>query len=227
MLTGGTGHPFEEASLVLAKILREENIESDVHIDVDDAVDALATGEYTMFTNYALRWPMMNHEKYEPFRREWSYSIPQTHRKTISDFVENGGSLLALHTACICFDDWPEWGNITGGNWVWDTSFHPPLGRVNAVSDNIPFDGSSTSFSVRDELYQKVNIRADSQLFLRGYIDDMFDQHPLAWTTSYGRGRVVCNMLGHDAASLMEPEHKRLLKLAARWLTSTNKRSQA
>ena len=132
--------------MALARILTSENIESEVHIDVGDAARALASGEFGMFTNYALRWPMMNHEKYAPFRKEWAYNIPELDRKIIKNFVEGGGSLLALHTACICFTDWVEWGAIVGGNWVWGSSFHPPIGLVNVSSDNIPFDGSTTRF---------------------------------------------------------------------------------
>jgi type 1 glutamine amidotransferase len=37
------------------------------------------------------------------------------------------------------------------------------------------------------------------------------------WTHRYGAGRVVYDGLGHDAASLEHPVHRRLVQRAALW----------
>jgi len=49
---------------------------------------------------------------------------------TITQDIEGGGGLLALHTAVICFDDWAGWKALLGGQWRW--------GRVVARRSNVP-----------------------------------------------------------------------------------------
>ena len=42
-------------------------------------------------------------------------------------------------------------------------------------------------------------------------------RQPAVWTHRYGNGRAVYDSLGHDAASLQHPTHRRLLQRAALW----------
>jgi type 1 glutamine amidotransferase len=39
------------------------------------------------------------------------------------------------------------------------------------------------------------------------------------WTHRFGSGRVVYDGLGHDAASIRQPDHARLLTQALAWIT--------
>ena len=73
-----------------------------------------------MLTFNTLRWSMQNGEKYEPYKNQWAITLSKFGQKSIWKFLENGGGILALHTAVICFDLWSEWGKILGAEWVWD-----------------------------------------------------------------------------------------------------------
>ena len=44
--------------------------------------------------------------------------------------------------------------------------------------------------------------------------------HPVLWTRVLGRGRVVTDLLGHDAAAMTQPDHGEILRRAAHWLTA-------
>src|SRR5579883_830327 len=128
ILTGGIGHPFDDAAPALRDILAEAGIASDITSDLEAGIAELGHGAYPLVTVYALRWRMEGSEKYAPHRAAWAFSLSAAARRSLSSHVAAGGGLLGLHTASICFDDWPEWRDLLGAAWQWGRSFHPPLG---------------------------------------------------------------------------------------------------
>jgi type 1 glutamine amidotransferase len=133
--------------------------------------------------------------------------------------------VLAVHAAPICFDDWPEWGDIVGAHWVWGTSDHPPLGlasvTVHTGAHEI-VDGVG-DFEVVDEVYSHLDVRPDVKPLATSHHDGA--DHPLLWARQYappsGEGpgaRVVYDALGHDERSFDHPVHRAIIRRAARWL---------
>lgn len=220
ILTGGIFHPFEAAAPALADVLGEVGITSTIRWDVDAALAEMADGaEWDMVTNYALRWRMLDHEKYAPYRDEWALSLSDGARAALSDHVRKGGGLLGLHTASICFDDWPEWRNLLGGTWVWGTSHHPPLAPVDVQFKNSdhPLTAGLPDFSLEDEVYHHLDCVAGVTPLATATTAEGEGAQTVAWAHVYGRGRVVYDGLGHDAASLTDPVHRRFIARAALW----------
>ena len=216
MLIGGIYHPFEEAAPVLADLLAEHGIDSVITADVDEAVAELKTAD--MFTLYALRWRMLNDEKYVPFLREWAFELPESHADAIQGFVEDGGAILGLHTASICFDTWYEFPRLLGGAWRWGETFHPPLGQVDVRTTSAhPATDNLGAFTLRDEIYHPLAIENGSEVLLEGRVPDG-DWQPIAWAHEVGRGRVLYSALAHDKTSLECAQHAQFLKQAAVWL---------
>jgi type 1 glutamine amidotransferase len=216
MLIGGIYHPFEEAAPVLAALLAELGIESVITADVDEAVAELETAD--MFTLYALRWRMLNDEKYVPFLREWAFELPETHAATIQDFVEAGGAMLGLHTASICFDTWYEFPSLLGGAWRWGETFHPPLGNIDVrPAAEHAATRDLDKFSLRDEVYHNLAIENGSQVLLEGRVPDG-DWQPISWAHEVADGRVLYSALAHDKVSLECAAHAQFLKQAVSWL---------
>lgn len=220
IISGGIFHPFDESSEALATILRDAGIESRVVNDVDAGLALLAGGNFDMLTINALRWGMMTADKYEPYRAEWAYHMPRASCDKLTGFVDSGGALLGIHTASICFDDWPEWGELLGGSWQWGISHHPPSGPVSvwptghthAVTEGIQ------PFELSDEIYHQLALEADVEPLLLGDCKACEGPQPVCWAREFGNGRVVYDALGHDAASLNHPQHRQLLGQAAHWL---------
>lgn len=165
-------------------------------------------------------WWRMDGPAYDRWRPDHGYVTTEEWRDAVSGYVAGGGSLLALHAAPICFDDWPEWGDIVGGAWRWGISSHPPLGPVAAtVVDGHPVvDGMPTELRLRDEIYGDLAVRegVDVLLQARRHPDDALQ--PIGWVHRFGRGSVVYDGLGHDARSLTDPDHRRLIAQAMAWL---------
>lgn len=220
IISGGIFHPFDESSDALASVLDDLDIDSQRFDDVDAGLDRLRSGAFDLVTINALRWGMMTDDKYEPYRHEWAYRMPQSSRDSLTGFVQSGGALLGLHTASICFDDWPEWGELLGGAWVWGHSHHPPLGPVMARPSRVTHivNRDIGRIEVDDEIYHNLRLQPDVVPLLVGECETGGEPQPVCWAREVGAGRVVYDALGHDAASINNPQHRQLLQQAAGWL---------
>ncbi len=218
LLSGGFSHPFHETTPALASLLGEVGVRSTITEDLEAGIAALAGGGFGMVTVNVLRW-RMEAERYAPHRAAWGYSLPRASRAALREFVEEGGALLAIHTAAVSFDDWPEWRELVGGVWDWSRSAHPPLGamRVEVPPSDHPIVAGLGDFDIVDEAYGFLDLVPDVEplaLSSHGGAD-----HPLLWARRFGRGRVLYDALGHDARSYAHPTHAEIVRRAARWLT--------
>lgn len=225
LLTGGPdyAHDFHASSAALAEVLAGAGVECTV-VHHPDEVATLLPGDFRLLVVNALRWRMLG-ERYDSMRAEWGYHTPAATREAITSFVAAGGGLLGNHTAPICFDDWPEWGDVLGGSWQWGRSSHPPFGDITArvgspaAAMHPILQGMPSELRLCDEVYGDMAIRPDAEVLMvaRRTPDDA-DQ-PVVWTHRYGRGRVAYDGFGHDAASLRDEAHATLLRQAANWVT--------
>ena len=219
ILYGGIFHPFKESSEAIAAQFSHLGVESEISNDIEAGLEQLESGRFNLLTVNALRWKM-EAEKYDPYRDEWCFSLSESGRKIIDDFVCGGGGLIGMHTASICFDDWPLWPRILGAAWEWGHSFHPPAGPVDVIiyEEIHPVTKDLTDFSIGyDEIYHHLKMERNVDCLLSAIADHEHGPQPLLWAHEYGQGRVVYDALGHDADSVNHPVHSLVLKRAAMW----------
>ncbi|MCG8444011.1 MAG: ThuA domain-containing protein [Caulobacterales bacterium] len=218
-LTGGVFHAFEEGAAALAEDWADIGVSLEPTSDIDAAFERLAAGDAGLFVIYALRWRMMNAEKYEPYRAEWAYQSKPAHRRALTDHLARGGGLIALHTACICFDDWPEWPAILGGAWEWGRSHHPPPGpaRIEIAGPPHAITPEPSAFELTDEVYADLSFTGSADVLATAQASPDGAPQPAIWAREHGAGRVVVDTLGHDAAALRDPHHAAILRRAALW----------
>ncbi len=216
MLIGGIYHPFSEYAEEITALCAARGVETVVTDSVEECASLL--DEADLFTLYALRWRMLNHEKYVPHRPRWAYRMDADVAHAISQYAAKGGPILAMHTASICFDTWPGFGHVLGGIWQWGTTFHPPLSRVNVspVGAHEVVEGLG-DFSMDDVIYHHLQREPASVPLLEGCVDGG-DNQVVAWAHEYGAGRVVYDALGHDAATIEQPSHRAFLNASIEWL---------
>lgn len=127
LFTGGWAHDYATHAPLLAAAIDGSGV--DVETTTVDDLDTLAEmvrGGVDLVTIYACRFRMLD-ERYTPEQRaQWAMEIPAATRSALIDHVAAGRPLLAVHTAAVCFDDWPEWSDLLGGGWSWERSWHPP-----------------------------------------------------------------------------------------------------
>jgi len=215
ILCGGIFHAFEESSNALARELASIGVQSSIECDLHKGIEYLADTRFDLLTVNALRWEMIG-EKYDPYREQEAFHITERQRTLIRSHVERGGALLALHTASICFSDWPEWSNILGGAWEWGQSWHPAPCAIS-VSATASSLFQPAAFEVVDELYTDLKLSRAVDVELVGQCDAVDTPQPVMWRHAYGKGRVVYDSLGHDARSLSQLSHAEVLRSAVAW----------
>ena len=218
IFTGGIFHPFDETSKTLSKIINSFGYESEITIDIETGIKNI--NEFDLITFNALRWRMLNHEKYIPYIDEWQFSLSNESRNLLEDFIKKGGKMLAFHTSSICFDDWDGWSKLLGGKWDWDRSYHPPIENVEVSPlKNHSLGKNIKNFQTNDEVYHNLYLEPDSKPFLKAKTNETNEEHIVGWTYNYENGKVVYNALGHDSNSLLKPEMVNIIKKSVKWVS--------
>ena len=156
-------------------------------------------------------------EKYDAYRDEWAMSLSPDGREAIVNHLRQGGALLGLHTASICFSDWPLWGDILGGSWQWGASWHPAPEQIRLTPTAHPLMRGISVFEVVDELYTELSVSPEVETLITGSSASLTGDNPLLWIHRYGGGRVVYDAMGHDAAAIQQAEHAKVLRQSVAW----------
>jgi type 1 glutamine amidotransferase len=226
VLAGGSphAHDFAACGEALRNILSASGHDVTVVADPDDAARRLSEGYHALVID-GLWWRMLG-EAYDRWRPDYAYTPSESTRKALADYVERGGAVVAMHTTMICFDDWPEWGDILGGSWRWGVSSHPPVGPVHAtvIADHPITEAvaagltESRTLELIDEVYGDLDLRGGIEVLMTARRTPEDADQPVMWTHRYGRGRIVYDGFGHDAASIRDPGHRAVLERAVAWV---------
>ena len=141
--------------------------------------------------------------------------ISDTQKRDLLDFVRAGKGFGGVHSATDTFYKWPEYGELIGAYfqnhpWTQDVTIRVKDAKSPLVAHLAP------SFRIKDEIYQVRNFAADKvhvllELDTRSVnmsapgINPGATEFPLAWTRTYGTGRVFYNALGHFDSTWEDP----------------------
>lgn len=222
VISGGLTHDFPATTACLATLLAEQGIDAVVHEDVEAGLRSLS-GAALLVVN-ALRWTMTGPatpDRYRDLAATAGASPSPAARAAFAEHLHGGGGLLGMHTASICFDDWPEWGEALGGVWVWGRSSHPPLGtaRIGVTAPKHPLVHGLGGFAIDDEVYSDLEYAPGLEPLLTA--QDPRPGQPLMWAREHGGGRVVYDALGHHPASYAVAPHREMVRRAIGWTAGT------
>ena len=140
----------------------------------------------------------------------WKEADPSDKAKAgLLEYVKGGGNVVALHFACGSFQDWKEYRDMLGRVWVKGTGGHGPFGEftVKIKDAKHPVTNGLKDFKIEDELYAKLSGEAKIEVLATADSDWSGKTEPIVFTKSYGKGRVLQNVLGHG----VEAKQKRRL----------------
>ena len=221
IISGGPLHDFAATSAVLAGVFDEVGVSSTIIDDPNEAIEQLSVHpeSWDMVTVNALLWAISS-PRHAHLKAQWSFAGGSAAAQAIHRYVHGGGSLLACHTAVICFDAHPMWAECIGAIWDWERSMHPPLGSaaiaLTPAGTAHPVSSGTAGFTTVDEVYGFLDAEPGIEPLLtsaHGGVD-----HPVLWARSVGDGRVVTDLLGHDSAAMAHPAHIEILRRSAQWL---------
>ncbi len=122
---------------------------------------------------------------------------------------------------------WKAWVDMLGVTWAAKDIGHAPRHAFTvkvADSAHAITRGMQPQFTSNDELYHRMNAGPDIHVLLKAFDDPARGgtgkDEPVAWTNSYGKGRVFHCTLGHDTSALYEPSIMALIARATEWAAS-------
>jgi type 1 glutamine amidotransferase len=198
-------HPFDATSALIGDVLRADGWHVDIIADPDAALSQLE-GADLLVVNAGDPWTGENAAR----------GADPAARAGLDAALDRGIGVLAVHSALSSLRDYPRWRATVGGSWEDDVSWHPPIGTfdVRIVDAPHPLTAGIDDFALFDERYGGL-ILDDGLTVLSGHhLDDV--THPLLWVRE-SPVRTVVSALGHDERSYGSPEHRELLRRAARW----------
>lgn len=135
------------------------------------------------------------------------------------NYVRNGGNVVALHFACSSFQTWKEYGDMLGRVWVKGVGGHGPYGEfaVKIKDADHPVTKGLKDFKTEDELYAKLSGDAEIQVLATADSQWSGKTEPIVFVKSYGKGRVLQNVLGHGMDAKQNPAYKQLLRRSVEW----------
>ncbi len=140
-------------------------------------------------------------------------------KAAILNFVSGGKGFLGVHSATDTLYDWPDYGRLVGAYF----KEHPWTQSATVLVEDPTHPstaGLGDRFTLTEEFYTfRENPRPRVQVLLRldpSSVGSSGD-YPLAWTQSYGAGRVYYNALGHFADTWRDARFQRQLVGALRW----------
>jgi hypothetical protein len=156
--------------------------------------------------------------------------LPMTEeeKSALADFIRSGHGFVGVHSATDTFYTWGTYGDIIGG-WFNNHPWHEmvTIDVVEPKSSLVSFLGNS--FQINDEIYQISDFKAEtSHVLLQLDPKSVNTQKegariryygwPVAWTRTFGKGRVYYNSLGHEEAVWNDPRYQEMLLNGIRWV---------
>jgi type 1 glutamine amidotransferase len=133
-------------------------------------------------------------------RRDPEFKLTPSQQEALFTYVRNGGGYVSIHGADNAAADWdPEFRKMLGAVF---SHFGLPDGKVRKgeytvriVDPASPVAAGLSDFKLHDELYYHLQIEPDVEPLAVVDFDGV--AWPVAWTRTYGEGRVFHTVFGH------------------------------
>jgi type 1 glutamine amidotransferase len=228
IITGDHGHAWKETTPFLKDFLTRAGMEVDVTETPAKDLTAANLARYNvLLLNYK------DTKKGGPDTR-WS----EANQKAFVDAVRNGTGLVVYHHASSAFvsgSDWDqEFEKVIAGGWRKQGNHgqRHVFSLTVRKADHPITRGLPPEFPhANDELYQNSVMFPDSVVLVTAFSDKKIDpkntdQHePIVWVASYGKGRVVENVLGHDVEAMKSPGFQALMIRCVEWAATGEAKS--
>ena len=197
---GWEGHDPEGISALLAAQLEQNNVQVERTADLD----VFAQRDLTAFDLIIPVWTMetIASELLEPLLKA----------------VRNGTGIAGLHGIIDSFRHEAEFHLMFGGQWVTHFEFAVRTYQVLMDGEPDPITSGLPDVTVTTEQYYLLVDPANTVLATMRVDDTVM---PIAWTKTYGNGRVFYCSLGHDLAVLQQPPVLEMVTRGMLWAAGT------
>ncbi len=219
-------HNWEQTTPVIkAQLELDPRVTVDVSTDIEAALAKDLSGYDVLVQNSYANW-------HDP------KSLSPEAQKSWVDFLQNGGGLVVVHFANGAWNfslpmagesDWPEYRKIVRRVWNHNgegdaKSGHDAFGPYSVAVTSLPHEISAglKNFGIVDELYYRQDGTEPIEPLITAHSKDTHRDEPLAWTYTYGKGRVFQTLLGHSERTYEAFEACEMLRRATAWTANRN-----
>jgi type 1 glutamine amidotransferase len=189
LLTGGQRqhHGYRDQAFYLSGIL-EDTGRFEVTIVEDAAIlETPAMAKYDLI--------IVNADRRDP-----EFKFTRSQQEALLAWVKAGHGYVSIHGADNAAPDWiPEWREMLGGVFshvgLPDSKTRKGTFLIKIADTKDPITQGVSDFELKDELYYKLQMKTEIEpLATTEYEGSTW---PVAWTRTYGKGRVFHTPLGH------------------------------
>lgn len=231
IITGDHGHKWKETTPYLKELLEKAGM--NVAVTETPAKDLTADnlGKYDVL--------LLNYKDTKAGTADTNWT--DDNKKAFDEAVKGGKGLVVYHHASSAFinkdDPWSkQFEKITAGGWR-TQGFHGKRHEydvtVKETDHPITRGLAGTYHHSNDELYQNSVIPDGAQVLATAWSEPSKDpkntgkHEPMVWVTTYGKGRVVENALGHDVPAMEgSPIFQVLLTRCVEWAATGDAKAQ-
>lgn len=210
---GWDGHEPDKVAAIFQSILQDAGIQ----VTLRDSLAAFDDAED--LRNYDLIVPVWTDGE-----------LSREAATNVSEAVARGTGLAGCHGGmCDAFRSSPLWQFMTGANWVAHPGGDGVDYRVTITSDD-PLVAGLPDFDVKSEQYY-LHVDPANKVLATTRTDAVTWYHspngpvemPVAWTRSWGLGRVYYNALGHKADVIAAGPAHQMLRRGLLWAAESKK----
>lgn len=223
IITGDHGHDWKSTTPFLKELLTKAGHK----VDVTEEPSKDLTGENLAKYDVLL----LNYRNTPKGAKANPASVwSGENKKAFADAIKGGKGLVVYHHASAAFvgkSDWDkEFEKLIAGGWR-TRGFHGKMHQftVTPRKEHPVTDGMKEfAHGTRDELYQNSLITPGSEVLATAYSEKSKDpkntgkHEPVVWVSTYGKGRVYHNALGHDVEAMKtSPGFQALMIRGVEW----------
>lgn len=216
ILTGSNNHDWKQTTPMLKGIL-----EGSGRFAVETAAppDGITAEHLGRFDAILSNWNSWGQEA--KLREDW----PAESRAAYLDFVRGGKGHVTVHAGGSSFyQDWPEYRKVTLVYWDLKKTHHGAKHsfKVRVDKPDHPVMKGLSEFTHGDELWNAPGVAEGAEVLASSFSDPARSKGTGQWepavvAASYGKGRCLATLLGHDAGDMKSPEFQRILLRGTEW----------
>jgi predicted dehydrogenase/type 1 glutamine amidotransferase len=197
MVIGGVWHPFDRCAAIVKHLLESTGRYT---ISVTNDLNTFRSGSINKFDGVVVY--------------TGGGELRKDQESGLVNFVKSGGSLIGVHCAAASFEKSAAYVDMLGGTFA----THGPCMEfpVTLKPSECMITKRIPDFRVTDELYILDKFQANGVEVLATAMWKNKPQ-PMAYTKTFGKGKVFFLALGHDERALMHPEFQKMLRRGVDW----------